>query len=1097
MTDLISIGTSAVAAYQRALGTVSNNIANVGTDGYSRQEVVLEAGAAKKEGVLMMGTGVLADRIRRSYDAFTESNLRNSNSDLASKEPMVSYSNRVVDIMGGSTMGLTDALDKFFSSARNLSSDPASIVVRGSFVRDAQGLASRFNELSGQLDLLQSETREAIESNVGQINTLVKQLALVNGQMTKQESVDRQPPQLLDQRDQLLKELSSIARVTTAFKTNGAVSVSLGPSVIRDVILDGTQSVSVGADFNAAAPEKVSLVIDPYGENPAPLTSITSGSIAGLMQFREQVLGSARISLDALATMLSSEVNAVHQAGVDGYGNAGAALFSTDPAATGAAAGLRVAIDDPMLIAAAAQFRVIEDANNTGAADASLVYRPDPPTGPASLMQALLNNPHPSAGLALTLGAVPKAVATIPNGLQDVTIYLDSAKEGQQLQVLTRDGRQLMGQTLDPSTQTLLMTTANGFAAGASYSAAYLNPGSTASSYQNMAVFYGARAEVQQQPVYDSVGQPMGSKPLPATLIGTRMQSGQAIGIAANTLTLNGTALAALAPQTGKTLQAGDTVAWINAVSAQTGITASVRNEVVIAPSQIKINSTIGSLKINGTTITMPGAGVGSARELAVCINASTKSNPAQASDTGVMASIDPDGNLVLSNIAGKEGDDIVIGSAGNIGNVLGIPNATLSGQISLTRNNELRVPTTQLALSRPLVLPRISSNGLPMSESLQLAFTSNSHYTITDLATNKVIGERDYDPATFSTASTNLGLGLDIAFSAVPKVGDKFTLDAKITINPPSGGFASAQALADAIEAQSAKTGVRAQVANGQLVLGNAPAQGLSDIKILNNPNALGVAAASYNSARDKSTGLFPPIQLGFGATGTPADLAKLGFRTGAYISGAAKDDLLVFVSGAGTASVAASYSGKPADAKQTLRGQPMEVVFTSDTHYTITDVKTKTILAERDFDPSKFTTGVSYQGLRISFSNPPKAGNKFSLDGNSDGTGNNENMLGIAAIETKRVFGGKTLFGGTKTLGMAYIEQVNDIGNIARQASIAKASLTVVHDQAVSARDQVSGVSLDEEAADLIRFQQAYQAAAKTIQVSGQIFDTILHIQ
>jgi len=69
--------------------------------------------------------------------------------------------------------------------------------------------------------------------------------------------------------------------------------------------------------------------------------------------------------------------------------------------------------------------------------------------------------------------------------------------------------------------------------------------------------------------------------------------------------------------------------------------------------------------------------------------------------------------------------------------------------------------------------------------------------------------------------------------------------------------------------------------------------------------------------------------------------------------------------------------------------------------------------------------------------------------------------------------------------------------MGNIARQASIAKSALTVVHDQAVSTRDQVSGVSLDNEAADLIRFQQAYQAAAKILQISSQLFESVLQLR
>jgi flagellar hook-associated protein FlgK len=84
----------------------------------------------------------------------------------------------------------------------------------------------------------------------------------------------------------------------------------------------------------------------------------------------------------------------------------------------------------------------------------------------------------------------------------------------------------------------------------------------------------------------------------------------------------------------------------------------------------------------------------------------------------------------------------------------------------------------------------------------------------------------------------------------------------------------------------------------------------------------------------------------------------------------------------------------------------------------------------------------------------------------------------------------------GGSKTVASAYVDHVNNMGNIARQATIAKDALTVVRDQAVESRDKVSGVNLDEEAANLIRFQQAYQASAKVMQTASQLFDAMLQI-
>jgi flagellar hook-associated protein FlgK len=222
----------------------------------------------------------------------------------------------------------------------------------------------------------------------------------------------------------------------------------------------------------------------------------------------------------------------------------------------------------------------------------------------------------------------------------------------------------------------------------------------------------------------------------------------------------------------------------------------------------------------------------------------------------------------------------------------------------------------------------------------------------------------------------------------------------------------------------------------------------------------------------------------------GGPFDLSQIGFRTGAYIEGKVPDDLQVFVTGDGQATVAASFTGEPADPQQKLRGQNLVINFTAPDQYNITDGKTGTVLAERHYDNTVLNPVVNYQGLNIKFSRAPDQGDVFTVDGNSDGLGNNENMIVMADLSKKEVV-------GNKSFSDAYIDQVNTVGNAAQQAQITQQALTVVNDQAKQARDKVSGVNLDDEAADLIRFQQAYQAAAKSLQVSSQLFDSIVQIR
>ena len=310
------------------------------------------------------------------------------------------------------------------------------------------------------------------------------------------------------------------------------------------------------------------------------------------------------------------------------------------------------------------------------------------------------------------------------------------------------------------------------------------------------------------------------------------------------------------------------------------------------------------------------------------------------------------------------------------------------------------------------------------------------------------------------------------------------------------------------AIQAAQDKTGVTARIAdNGDLILENALGHEGETITLgprdingqssnafnLNLSGANGTIQGQVRLTRTLGDPAKSDIRLSFGTSpnaGSPFDLSMVGLRTAAYIEGKVPDDLQVFVTGEGKASVAASFSGQPSDPQQKLRAQNLIVSFDAPSHYTIKDGATGTILAERNYDTSVLTPVVNYQGLAIQFTRAPDVGDVFEVDGNHDGLGSNENMLMMADLARKGVI-------GNKSFSDSYIDQVNTVGNAAQQAKITQQALTVVNDQAKQSRDKVSGVNLDDEAADLSRFQQAYQAAAKSLQISGQLFDSIVQIR
>jgi flagellar hook-associated protein FlgK len=1223
MSDLLSIGSSGVAAYQRALTTVSNNISNVGTEGYVRQETALAENMPRQQGRVYLGTGVNVAGINRAYDQFLEQNLRNSTSELNTQGPMVNYANRVVDIMGSDTVGLNNSLDKFFATARSLSVDPSSIVLRQQFLRDADGLAAGFRELSNQMTTVDTETRDAINARVADINTLAGQIATVNKQMSKHPLVSRQPPNLLDQRDLLLTKLSKLVKINVTTSLNGSVDISVGTVANAGKIVVGDRSTPLMARFDEKDLSRVAIVLDPYAKYPSEVAGVSSGELGGLMGFREQVLQPSFEALDNLATMVAGELNQIHANGIDLDGEVGKPMFTIDKITRmdplerttvqidRASAGIRVVIDDPNKIAAGALFRVIENPNNLSGTDAVLTYEPSyaDPTRVRSLSQVLKNNPNPSAGIS---APADQLLGQIPLGAANWSVFIDNATDKQNIQVLTRDGRHLLGAPItDEAARRALLTTNNGFIQGTTYSDTYLNE-TDETGYKQMSMFYGLKSLTGSQ--YDQATQFSTEHMVVPSTIERKVLIGQVIPadiqmIEADRLTINGHSLPALFPTApAQTIQASDIAEWMNKAVENDDPPVAV-NALTTTPDLTTIDPAQG-LYINGAAIPAE-----SGRTLAGLV---LQINSQYASDTNVFATLNDAGDaLVLRNSEGYGGNDIRIGGMdanGDITTQTSYRGKLNFGQLSdITIGYGVQGRAGDLApLGQPLgeyftglmpIIPtaaRIGSTRIPAGvESIAANTLTLNGVTLGGIDYNRPLKAPDLAAWLNATGSTLeppvvvRGVNQIKANAALIKEGlqeDRPLVVNGVTIsgNGPADTFTSTQEIAAAINGAdtgrvvaslatqnlsrslsingtditgsgangvftnradivtkinlaTGTTGVTATLnsTTGDITLSNANGEDII-IGPLDEGNALGVASGTYSKVyaeMDKFGNLLisngsgadisistlsgganvlgvgngtyrGTIEIGsdeeirFGFTDEhvesgPAELAKLGMRTGIYMDGAVQEDLLVFVS-AGSGTITGSYDASMADPAalntkriDALRAEKYDVTFTSEKQYQITwrnpSTGVKTVLAEREYDPKQ---GIEYRGVHLMLNRPPATGDTFLIDGNQDGTGNNQNMLDIVALQTKGVVGGN----GGRTISQAYEEQLGRVGNFASQAKIAQDALKVVNDQAIEARDKVSGVSLDSEAADLIRFQQAYQASAKAMQVSGDLFDAIL---
>jgi len=177
-------------------------------------------------------------------------------------------------------------------------------------------------------------------------------------------------------------------------------------------------------------------------------------------------------------------------------------------------------------------------------------------------------------------------------------------------------------------------------------------------------------------------------------------------------------------------------------------------------------------------------------------------------------------------------------------------------------------------------------------------------------------------------------------------------------------------------------------------------------------------------------------------------------------------------------------TFNKGAAGAPDTLTGFPA-----GETVYKVDDKGNKTPIT----GPVEFENGATYSfgGISVTMTGAPGGGDQFIIKSNANGVGDTSNIAALGELQTKNIFNG-----GTATLQSSYAQMVSEVGNKTREVQINASASNALLAQAQGAQADVSGVNLDEEATNLIKYQQAYQAASKVMQIAGTIFDSLLSI-
>ena len=344
MANIFNIGTSALLSLQQSINTTGQNIANVNTDGYSRQRADFDTLPPQLSGGNYIGSGVTVDSIERIYDQFLVSEVRTRTSSQSGFDTLYQLSSRLDGMLGNDNAGLAPVLGEFFSAVQDVANNPGSLPERQVLLGQAEALADRFHYLDSNLRSLNSEVNARIEGTVGEINSLAASIASLNKQIVSAtgQSGGTVPNDLLDKRDQQLSQLAKYVGVTTVTQSDGAINVMIGKG---QALVVGGNAESFQTVSNPFDSTQTMIGISGAGGNVSDITRFLSGgSLGAVLDFREGVLNPAANQLGLIAVGLTSTFNEQHQLGIDLDGNSGGDFFqpltatSTEhPANTGSA----------------------------------------------------------------------------------------------------------------------------------------------------------------------------------------------------------------------------------------------------------------------------------------------------------------------------------------------------------------------------------------------------------------------------------------------------------------------------------------------------------------------------------------------------------------------------------------------------------------------------------------------------------------------------------------------------------------------------------------------------------------------------------------
>jgi flagellar hook-associated protein 1 FlgK len=1006
-SSLLDIGISGLMAQQAKLRAAGHNISNTDTPGFSRQRVETSTQSAHFSGAGFVGSGVAIDGIRRVADEFLVSQLRLDTAVFHGLDSYLTNVSQLDTFLANEVTGLSPGLRNFFGALHGGADDPTSSPARQLVLEEAEGLALRFHTINDRFMQHNDTLNQQMSIMAAEVSSIAEGLGHLNKNITiaSARGDGHRPNDLMDDREELLRQLSELVSVKVVNQEMNGVSVFIGAG---QALVIGDHANRLVTTPGETDPHRHELAFQSRASSQTVTDSITGGKLGGILDFRTNSLDRALNGLGRIAIALTENINEQHQMGVDLNGEFGSLFFAD--VNTRANTLSRVSGDNDNSPPNDGVLSVtIEDAGLL--TDSDYVFSIP---GPGDRQYAITRvNDGAIVVRGMLSGAMPESIS-----LDGFSVHIESGSFSANDRFLVQPTRNGAGEIATAIHRPELIAFASAVVGESSLG----NRGSGS--------IVATEAIDVTAPAFSVPGA------LSPPLI-IRFTSPTTYDVLDNTNPAHPVDL--VPPLLHQPFTPGITNDQLPADSAQTSVRSTgvlagaLPGNATVMPSATALTNRYVREEVT-ITVTDPDTGIVTVQPKLVIAPGEQAGSIASrlSAKTGVAATAFT--RVYLSDItdSGSLALDVQInGVSVSDPSLLENPTQTMDTNVladQINANQALRVLGIH-ALSDGQTVTITASNGDDLV--VTVGGDAGDSVRVRDIKGNQLVmnGQGSNTPATYQ-GSLNRSNGYDFS------QGGPYSFDLSVDGSPPA-----------------------AITLTGNQISGTNFVQEIQN-KIDNSTIGSGQVAVSMNTV---GRIIFTTTQTGAGAA---LDVTNMNFAAAGALG-------MTAVSTQGTDVMSAAVVGGTIDVV-------MEegIVLSSNAASSM----------GRVFLPEP-VAGSTFLGYQVSIDGAPEVGDKFMVEFSTAGVADNRNALSLSGLEIE-----STIDNSSVSLLESYGMIVALAGAQTAQSRLNKEASEMMMQQSDANRQSISGVNLDEEAADLIRFELAYNASAQVIATARTMFRTLI---